>query len=321
MSPRVTGLRALLTTPGPSVGLEIAADRVTAVAVSWSKQRPVVAAYASEALPSGAVVPAVTAVNVVDRTAVTDAIRRVFERLPRRPSRVAVIVPDNVAKVSLVRFEKVPTRAADLDDLIRWQVRKAAPFRLEDAQVSSTPGAATPDGGREFVVALMRRDVVEEYEQVCGAAGGHAGVVDLASFNLINMALASAGSEQGDWLLVHVAPGYSTLAIVRGQDLIFFRNRPAEGDGNLANLVHQTAMYYEDRLGGGGFSRALLAGQATLDDGDGSNEILRRTLEDRLGARVEPLDTSIVTPGAGGADPAALAAPIGLLLRERLGHN
>ena len=93
-------------------------------------------------------------------------------------------------------------------------------------------------------------------------AGAHAGVVDLASFSLVNAVLAGGGAGDADWLLVHVAHGYSTIAIVRRGRLILFRNRPAEGDGNLANLVHQTTMYYEDRLDGGGFRRTYLAASA-----------------------------------------------------------
>ncbi len=64
----------------------------------------------------------------------------------------------------------------------------------------------------------------------------------------------------GDWLLVHIAPDYASIAILRGEHLIFFRNRAADGEGTLADLVHQTAMYYEDRLSGDGFSRVVLAG-------------------------------------------------------------
>ena len=61
-----------------------------------------------------------------------------------RPRRIGLIVPDPIAKVSLVRFEKVPARAQDLDQLIRWQVRKAAPFAIEDAQVSYVPSVLAP---------------------------------------------------------------------------------------------------------------------------------------------------------------------------------
>ena len=45
--------------------------------------------------------------------------------------------------------------------------------------------------------------------------------------------------------------------------MIFFRNRAADADGSLADLVHQSAMYYEDRLEGAGFARVVLAGSAS----------------------------------------------------------
>src|SRR5206468_12980242 len=107
-----------------------------------------------------------------------------------RPRRIGLVIPDLVAKGSLVRFEHVPPRAADLDQLVRWQVRKTAPFPIEDAQVSYQPGFIAADG-QEFIVSLARRSVVEEYEGLCAAAGAHAGIVDLATFNVINAALAA----------------------------------------------------------------------------------------------------------------------------------
>jgi len=157
-----------------------------------------------------------------------------------RPKRVGVVLPDSVARVSLVRFDSVPARAADLEQLVHWQMRKAAPFRLEDAQVNYVPGAKVGDGGREFVVTLARRDVIEEYEGVCADVGARAGLVDLATFSLINIVLASSRTPpSGDWLLVHWTPDYSTLAVIRGADLIFFRSRLHEGEADLADLVHQ----------------------------------------------------------------------------------
>ena len=53
--------------------------------------------------------------------------------------------------------------------------------------------------------------------KACADAGAAAGLVDLASLNLINAALAvgRADDAPGDWLVVHVAPDYATLAIVR----------------------------------------------------------------------------------------------------------
>ena len=138
-----------------------------------------------------------------------------------RPKRVALAIPDGVAKVSLLRFEKVPNRAHDLDELIRWQVRKVAPFSVDDAQLTYMQGQKASDGSTEFVVVMARRDIVRQYEAVCEGAGAQAGVVDLATFNVINSVLASSQPPADDWLLVHVSPEDATMAILRGRDLVF----------------------------------------------------------------------------------------------------
>ncbi|MBI3264560.1 MAG: hypothetical protein HYZ58_15650, partial [Acidobacteria bacterium] len=113
---------ALNDAPPPAVAVELGARRVAAATLQRRGGQPVIAAHAIEALPNGAIVPSLTAQNVRDAAAVTSALGRVLERIGR-PRRVGLIVPDLVAKVSLVRFEQVPPRAEDLDQLIRWQVR------------------------------------------------------------------------------------------------------------------------------------------------------------------------------------------------------
>ena len=198
-------LRSLVSTPAPNVAIEIASDRVTVVSLGRGGPGAVVTAHATEALAPGAVVPAVNEKNVQEPAVAAAALERALERLGRRPRRAALVVPDAVAKVSIVRFDEVPARAHDLEELVRWQVRKTAPFRIEDAQVVYTAGIVDPGGGADFVVALTRRSIVEEYEQICQAAGVHAGIVDLSSFNLVNTIVAGS-SVSGDWLLVHIAP-------------------------------------------------------------------------------------------------------------------
>src|SRR5262249_21272281 len=162
----------------------------------------------------GAVTPALNAVNVHDAAAVSAALRSAFDKLGSRPRRVALVIPDTATKVSLLRFEKIPA-ASDLDQLIHWQMRKAAPFKPAEGHIAWVPAAPIPGGGREYLVTLARRDVIESYMKACAEAGAAAGVVDLASLNLINAALASGdGGGAGDWLIVHVAANYATLAIV-----------------------------------------------------------------------------------------------------------
>lgn len=316
----------LRETSGPSVAVEVAADHVSAAGVEMRGGTPVINVHASEPLPPGALVPSLTAANVVNRPIVLAALARVLERAGS-PRRIGLVVPDLVAKVSLVRFEHVPARAADLDQLVRWQVRKAAPFPIEDAQVSYEPGFRAADG-QEFIVSLARRQAIEEYESLCTECGAHAGIVDLATFNVINAVLAAMppapapGAEQ-DWLLVNLAADYASIAIMRGANLIFFRNRATDGEGTLADVVHQAAMYYEDRLAGGGFARAFLTGAGGPGARQSADaEELRRSLQDRLQKPIESVDargaaslTDRITASPALLD--TLAPLVGLLLRGR----
>ena len=307
----------------PTVAVEIARHRVSAAATSFRDGQLAVMAYATEALPDGAVVPSLNAANIPDREAVASILRRTFERIAVRPKRVALAIPDSVAKVSLLKFDKVPERKSDLDELVRWQVRKAAPFRIEDAQISYVRSQTAEGGGAEFIVVIARQDIVREYEAVCDAAGAHAGVVDLASFNVINAVLAGAAAPADDWLLVHVTQEDATMAILRGQHVVFFRNRATDGEATLADMVHQTAMYYEDRLSGAGFSRVVLAGAATPQVLGGQDvEYLRRALEQRLGTDVNAVDprhaaTLMDRISANAEMLDGLAPLVGLLARER----
>ena len=91
----------------PPAAVEISAHRVSAALVENRGGRPVVAAHATESLPAEMVVPSLTGSNIRDLTGVTAALRRTLERIGR-PRRVALVLPDAVAKVSLVRFERVP---------------------------------------------------------------------------------------------------------------------------------------------------------------------------------------------------------------------
>lgn len=312
-------LPSFLRTPPPDVALEIGAGCVTAARLQFGASTTV-AAHAVEPLPEGAVVPGLAGLNMPDVGVVGAAVRRVLDGVAPRVGRVALVVPDTVARVSLVRFDTVPGKAADLDALVRWQVKKTTPFPLDLALVRYTPGAPLPGGGREFIVVVAREDVVRQYEQACAMAGADAGLVDLASLNIINAVEAGRERAEGDWLLVHVASGYATLAVVRNRVPLFFRNRGEEGDGSLADLVHQTAMYYEDRLGGGGFANVLLAGAGSLE---GGGEALRRELSVRLDQPVSLVDPRAT---AGIADRIsatpelldALTPLVGILCREQV---
>jgi Tfp pilus assembly PilM family ATPase len=301
--------RSFLSASPPAVAVEVAADRVSVVSIDHGSN-PTVTAYAVEHLPAGAIIPSLNAKNILDTNGASEALGRAMERSALRSGRVALVVPDAVARVSLVPFESVPERPGELEQLIRWQVRKSVPFPIDDAQVSWQRGA-----GNEFIVSVARRDIVEEYEALASRLALEPGIVDLATFNQINAVLAS-GSIEGDWMLVHLTPHDASIGVVRGEHLIFFRNKATAADEPVEDLVHQTAMYHEDRLGGGAFSRIVVSGLSSFPGSD-----VRRSLEARLGASIETIDPrgAAALRDRIAAAPElldSLAAPLGVLMRE-----
>jgi type IV pilus assembly protein PilM len=310
-------LASLLASSAPDAAIEIAAEGVSVAVLGTRGSDAAVRAFGMAPLPAGAVVPSLAAANIADRAAVSSAIRAACEQAGEHPRRVALVIPDLAARVSLVRFDQVPARRDDLDQLIRWQIKKASPFPAEDACITHSPGVRTA-AGAEFIVVAARRETVREYELACEEAGLYAGLVDLATLSIVNLYLAAGEAPGGDWLLVHLRPDYTSLAIMRGEELIFFRNRAEHDAEALSDVVHQTAMYYQDRLSGSGFARVLAGGTSRVP---GGVDAARRDLEARLGVPVEPLERQAAllrdrTLSASAA-PLPLASVAGMLLRTR----
>ena len=149
-------LTAWLASPLPDAAIQIAPECVSVAVIGSRAGDPVVQGYAIEPLPAGAVVPSLTAANVTARPAVVDALRRAIDRAGVRPRRVALVIPDSSARVSLVRFDQVPHSHEDLEQLVRWQIRKAAPFPIDEACLTFDVSTRSADGGAEFVVVLAR---------------------------------------------------------------------------------------------------------------------------------------------------------------------
>lgn len=301
----------------PSVAVEMASHRLTVVELGRGAGAGIVG-YASEPVPAEAIAPAPGGINIPNVPVVAEALRRALERAGiRSASRAALVVPDSVARVSLLPFEELPARAADVDQLIRWKVKKSTPFPIEEAIVSWFI-AHRLESGPVLAATVARRDVIAQYEAVASAVGIHAGLVDLASFNVMNAVIGAGAASASDWLLVTMAPEATTLAIGRGADLMFYRHRLAVEEEGLSALVHQTAMYHEDRLSGTRFSRVWLCGGGVGE----SAEQARREISARLKVPVEAVDVRTATEMGGRMGLStdvldALAAPVGILLRDR----
>lgn len=310
-------------------GVQLSENHASVVSIARTRRGVFVEKHAVEAFSPGTISPALNKKNILKPSSVTETLNRMFDALEVRSRRVGLVVPDSLAKVSLLRFEELPARNTDLEDLIRWRIKKSVPFQVKDAQLSYAPGAALPKGGQEYIVTIARRDVIEEYEQACASAGAHAGLIDLATFGLTTFVLApvtpdASGPSVGEWLIVHISGNCGSAVIIQDGSLVFFRNRHINSEEDLRDLTHQTTMYYEDRLEGTSFSKVVLAGFCTNGNGGEDQDLVspKRILEDYFKRPVETINLiQNAIPGNGApknSDMLNVLAPlIGLLLRRR----
>jgi len=209
----------------------------------------------------------------------TKQIRELFAASGTKPGRVSLILPDNLAKVSIVTLPERPATRKLLREMLRFKLRRSVPFRLEDAAISSH---VLPGSGPEvnLLVAVVMRSVLEQYEAAFEAAGARPGLIDLCTPSLFNLArpeMAKATARGGDAALLNCTRSYFTLMIVRADRVVFFRCKSYAGGevdddpaGRLAIIARELTSsfsYYAEKLGGAGvetlFVRALAPG---LDD-------------------------------------------------------
>jgi hypothetical protein len=302
---RVRGLRPNY----PPVAVEMSRKEMVLVRLRRRRGRIHLEAHQSRPLPEASVGASIFRPNLGSPDAIGTQIQELFEVSGTRPGRVSVVLPDNLAKITLLSLPDRPASRKQLQELIRFRLRRSVPFRLEDATISyqMLPG----DGkGITVLVALMLRSVVEQYERVFEAAGARPGLVDLCTPNLYNLCrarLREACRDGRDAALLNCSQTYFSLLIVRGERLVFYRcksyavgeegNGAHGANGVMSREINGSLSYYQEKLGGAGIDTIFVRSVGAPMD--------------KITALLEQFSFGTVTP----VDPTAvLSLPEGLRL-------
>ena len=211
--PKASGIR-------PRVACEIMPLGVVA-ARSADAATPL-AAVAKVALVEGAVAPGLKPGNIVDRVAVTAAIRAALEQIGGRAhahdANLTLVIPDSAVRVLLLDFEALPSRESEALPLVRFRLKKLLPFDSDEAIVTYQIMSTSKGVVRVLAVAIPR-DVLSEYEMAVREAGFEPGCV-LPS----TLACLAAVNDAEPTLLVNANSLGVTAAIVRGGVLLLHRS-------------------------------------------------------------------------------------------------
>jgi len=253
----------------PPVALDLEQRVISLVRFKSRRGRkPLLEAHVQRALDVPVLPDSIFQPAVKKSTDLADRLPELFEASGTRPGRVSLVLPDNLAKISILQLPERPAGQRELDELVRAKMRRAVPFRLDDVAISYqlTPGAGNSVG---VLVVLVHRVLVERLERAFESIGARPGLIDLATPNLLNLArgqIDRLGGDDGDVALLNCTERYFSLVITRAGQVIFYRCKTFAnaGDGspgpngNLAREVAHSFAYYREKLDGEGIGSVLL---------------------------------------------------------------
>jgi hypothetical protein len=221
-------MRGIVTPLGASAFVAFDASGVSGAVLARGVTGSVkLRALARAPLPRGALAPSPHEPNLVEREAVREAVARVAGGLGGRTGRVTLILPDGIARTVLLE----PPRGVPPREFARYRLLPGLPFTAADAVVDVL---RLEHGG--LVAAVLRRQVVEEYEGVAAAAGLAHERVDLGPLAALAALERRSPPPSGiDVILGEVA--WTLVARHRG-GLRAFRNRRRDaGPGEAARVA------------------------------------------------------------------------------------
>ncbi|GAB4226498.1 MAG: hypothetical protein Kow0062_28630 [Acidobacteriota bacterium] len=255
----------------PLVGVELRPDAVIAARVGRRKGAWHLEGTGRAALPDGTIETGPVGGELRDGEALVAAVREALAAAGAEgTTRISLAVPDALARMFVVDVRDLPAAHAQADEMIRFRIRKSIPFPLSEARLAWHNLGRFEDGHIHVLVAVAPEQGVGQIERTLEAAGLRTGLVDLASIELIN-ALRLAGQLEaaggGDLALINATTGSFSVAILRGERLIFFRSKAYHvqggfrGDESLRVVgreLRTTMSYYEEHLLGEGLSEVLV---------------------------------------------------------------
>jgi hypothetical protein len=250
----------------PLWGCELTSKHVIAAGVNSNRRR----------VADKLVVDAPTAGNI---EALRPVVRQLLSEVGFKGSEIAVVVPDETARIAFVTAENPSKHPEEQRTFIRWKLKKSLPFDVDTAQVAyRVIGPHRSGTGVDILVAVSPKSLVEEYEALFESLDIQAGIVLPSTLAALNLFVA----PPGDCLVVKMAPDCITTTIFQNRRAQFYRRVT---DVSLYDAVYPTILYYQDKLGGQTLNALYAYGY------DGDLQTAFDEIRDKLGLtaqRIEP---------------------------------
>ena len=187
--------RRMRMNPTLGWGCEISADGVCVA--RWNGDRSGLASASYRPLTDGAVEVTPLRENLLRTDEVRRALSGCLEALgrssemqsPNRAIEVALVIPDQAARVFFLNFESFPSKPSESIPLLRWKLKKSVPFDIETSTISylATRSAA---GQWHLLTVVSPETIVRQYEAIAEDLGMRPRFVTLSTLGSLEIGRA-----------------------------------------------------------------------------------------------------------------------------------
>jgi type IV pilus assembly protein PilM len=208
-------LHWLIAPPPAGLGIELRRNQVVLARFGDRRGRAELDLCLKAPVPSGVIEFSMLESNIREPEALSSFIRQLLEQAGVRNRRIALTVPDTLARISVEDLPEAAGARGDAGDLLRFRLKKTLPFGAEQARIAYQ---ALPGKGHSYFTGVMYDEVVSQYETLLEGLGFHVGHVETSTLSLLNLWRPVVDSEiplGADYFLLFYERWVAARAVLR----------------------------------------------------------------------------------------------------------
>lgn len=260
--PFLNPLARIFREPPPTLACEFTAGSLAVARWQPGNPRPerfVVRTLKADALRAQPVLQNLNDHDTV-AAAVTSALDEAQAVNPGKKRReIALLLPDSSVRINVLSFDQVPTSREEVESLIKFRLRKAVPFDVDDAAIawqfvrtaavrerSEDRKNKTP---RDMLVAVTPRAIIRQYEAIFEERGYLPGQVMVSTLAGLHLIVDSTDAAAGSMLLRKTGATL-TIALTNRGELRMLRSTEGGNASELFHDIYSSAVFYQDTYDG-----------------------------------------------------------------------
>ena len=216
----------------PLLGLDVGSHVIKLVGITREKGVAQLSLVETASLPADAVSDG----EIVDASAVVDALRELAQRQALPTRRVATAIGGRAVITKNVWITKVDDADA-LHHAIQWEAEQHIPFDLKDVYLDyQVLGEDTEARKLNVLVVAAKREAIDNLATLVQEAGFLPAIVDVDSFAAQNAIRAAQGAGAGAEAILDIGAEFTKVVVLRG-DVPLLTSNVTFGTARLVDLA------------------------------------------------------------------------------------